>query len=341
LGRKQAGKLAHPIERTEKKRHAHQPKMWKSQKDILGSVSSSSVVELKAQLAEAKRAKNSQPTPLEGSDKTVKKMAKNPGVEARNARDLAQTTDESVDGKLAASWVSLQRKAAIYDKMQAEDYDDSELLVDFVRKSTHKVDSVDELDKQDKDPWVEYTDEFGRSKVVRKSQVPAESIESQAASFGLRGQSFVKSSGINSAEAADTGEQVRDMHSRDWDREEERLRWEQQVQSETLHYDAKKDVRPLGTAFYRLSQDEEERAKQMEELNAIRQDTLVQRSMSESVKDARAKRLEEQRQRVLSKKRVRADDEQEQKQLQEKVARAKAETFLSRMQQELRKPDTH
>ncbi len=302
---------------------AKQPEMWKSEK----VVSSSSVVELKAQLAEVKRKKTHGSTD-QGSNKTVKKMAQNRGVAARDARDRAQLKDESVDGKLAESWISLQRKAAIYDQMQAEDYDDSELLVDFVRKSTAGVPS---LRQEDKDPWIEYSDEFGRLKIVRKSQLPVEATHSKATAPGLRGQAFVKS-GTSYELSQDTEKQdIREMHSRDWDREEERLRWEEQVNLETLHYDAKKEVRPLGTGFYRLSQDEEERLKQLEDLDSIRSETLLART-SVPTKDPRTMRLEEQRQRVLQAKKRKRDESIS---TAAEDAKVKSAEFLSRLKGEM------
>jgi hypothetical protein len=89
--------------------------MWKKRKDIEG-VSASSMLELKAELYEreqqsAKRPRA--PNARRATSRIVKRApldTKNRGVEARAARDLAQSQADAVN-----SIASLERKAALYN----------------------------------------------------------------------------------------------------------------------------------------------------------------------------------------------------------------------------------
>jgi hypothetical protein len=93
--------------------------VWKKRKDIEG-VSASSMLELKAELYEreqlVKRQKSLAPADAKASKAKVPLDTRNRGVEARAARDLAQSQAET--DVLANSAAQLARKAAMYAQMQ-------------------------------------------------------------------------------------------------------------------------------------------------------------------------------------------------------------------------------
>jgi hypothetical protein len=67
------------------------------------------------------------------------------------------------------------------------------------------------------------------------------------------------------------------LMSEDMRRERERLRWEKEtlreIQMGPEHYNQSGENRQLGVGFYKFSLDQEERARQMEELNRLRKET--------------------------------------------------------------------
>ncbi|KAJ3105057.1 SAM domain and HD [Phlyctochytrium bullatum] len=249
------------------------------------------------------------------STKVFKKPDYNPGVQQRAAKDEQESTTEH--NSLQASWVALQRKAAEYDKLKKKaeagedlgedgdsDHDakdpDKTLLVDFVEKTAQvqkskptskrkPFDSDDDDDddgKEDEDPWVETVDQFGRTKIVRKSQADAMRMAS----------GFVKSSG-NQAEKGDADDDGPTMVSADMRMQQDRENWEAEAREDItpLHYDVSKEIRTMGVGYYAFAKDETERQKQMEELKRIRDETINNRSKITIARDARKERLEERR----------------------------------------------
>ncbi|KAJ3038500.1 hypothetical protein HDV00_000597 [Rhizophlyctis rosea] len=270
--------------------------MWK-RKEI--SVSSASVVDLKAELFKkqqelaAEKARTGATTTKAVSLKPIKGLPpKNKNVEARAARD--EVVEVETNATLESSWVALQRKTKLYDQMRKEmggedDHHGEESLVDFVRKTLVDPDvgSDDDDNKKEEDdsedPWVEATDEFGRTRVVRKSQVSA---------LGL---GFIKA-GEGKSSAGGEGDPF-ELMSEDMRREAERVRWEEEMKnaSASSHFDASRERRTMGVGHYSFSRDEDERARQMAALKQMRDETLVQRQAAGKIKDARKEKIEERR----------------------------------------------
>ncbi|KAJ3054996.1 hypothetical protein HK097_000142 [Rhizophlyctis rosea] len=269
--------------------------MWKK-KEI--SVSSASVVDLKAELFKkqqelvAEKARTGSSTTKAVSLKPIKGLPpKNKNVELRGAKDAIEEVE--TNATLESSWVALQRKTKLYEQLRKDmggqdDHHGEESLVDFVRKtlvdheagkdSDSEDDEKREQDESD-DPWVEATDEFGRTRVVRKSQLQAIN------------QQFVK------AGEAGTDYDGPQLMSEDMLREAERLKWEEEMKnaSATKHYNRGNEIRTLGVGHYAFSQDEEERARQQAELKQMRNQTVAQRQSAERIKDARKEKIEERR----------------------------------------------
>ncbi|KNC98192.1 uncharacterized protein SPPG_06594 [Spizellomyces punctatus DAOM BR117] len=268
--------------------------MWK-RKEI--AVNSSSVVDLKAELFrkkeefEREKLRTGSSTLRAVSNKPIKKPPKNKGVEQRARQDEEEI--QTLSSTLESSWVALQRKAKLYDKLvdeggTGEDEKDEEALVDFLQKSLTDSDlpaPSPDIEDVGEDTWVEAVDEFGRTRIVRKDDV---------SKLGLR---FIKE-----GEAGGNGEneQGPSLVSDDMRREMEREQWEKEAREALAsgHYDSRRENRTMGVGFYQFSQDDEERRKQMEELKDMRNETLESRTRAARMKDARKDKLDE-RKRLL------------------------------------------
>jgi hypothetical protein len=217
------------------------------------------------------------------------------------------------------SRAALERKAKLYEKLKAEggldigEEGEEDILVDFARKAyDSRGDDEDSWGgpparpaHKDEDPWVEYVDEFGRSRVVRKSELPE--LPPQPRAPLARG--FVKA-----GETSSTSDET-SLLSKDMMIERERLEWEQSAQDELAgkgppaHYDSKREVRNLGVGFYQLSQDDSERGEQLKELKGLRNETKQARESEKARKDRHAQRLEERRKLILAKAKKRKGDD--------------------------------
>ncbi|KAJ3107882.1 hypothetical protein HDU97_002814 [Phlyctochytrium planicorne] len=177
------------------------------------------------------------------------------------------------------------------------------VLVDFLQKSVAKKmldgnkkkrkgrgdddDDDEEEEKDEADPWVETVDQFGRTKIVRKSQADAMKPT----------ETFVKASNATSTSDFDGGPT---MVSADMKLQMERENWEAGARAEAeavepKHFEAGKEIRNLGVGFYAFSREESERERQMADLKRIREQTVKSRDKAHLAKDARKERLEERR----------------------------------------------
>ncbi|KAJ3075129.1 hypothetical protein HDU98_009079 [Podochytrium sp. JEL0797] len=254
------------------------------------------------------RSSNKSQKPISKQEKLKKKLAE----EDRRAVSEAQ---------MEASWVALQRKAKVYDELKRnapfeEDEEDDEVakkrrkdgedkipLVDFMRKHLEGTAGSGGEEEEDEDPWIESTDAFGRTRIVRKSE-----------SMKLKQrQAFVTpSSDPSSIDPSSTPH----LLSSDMSRELQRQQWEQQAlaeihgQKEPLappeHFDAKREPRNLGVAFYGFSQHEEERKKQMDALELLRRETVGGREMAGHAKEERRAKLEERKAMLAERKKRRS-----------------------------------
>ncbi|RUS29166.1 hypothetical protein BC938DRAFT_480971, partial [Jimgerdemannia flammicorona] len=230
--------------------------------------------------------------------KTVSPAARKPkkkstGVGQRADKDRVAL--EAVEmPTLEASRAALERKARIYDKLRkggsVSEKVAEELMVDFERKNWNDPEESDTSDDEKRssgegedDPWVEYVDEFGRTRVVRKSQVPKEPTPPPV------------------------DDTLPTLLSEDMRRDLERQRWEREAEEELAagpqHYDERREVRAKGVGFYRFSRDEGERSEQMSELKRLRNQTEARRMAHQSVKDRRKEILEKRTEMIRAKRR--------------------------------------
>ncbi|EGF83131.1 hypothetical protein BATDEDRAFT_34007 [Batrachochytrium dendrobatidis JAM81] len=261
-------------------------------------VSASSVIDLKAELIfkqeqydrDKKRlgvhsSTNSISTANLTRLKNIPKIVKNKGVADRAQKDDAQISEEHPT--LEASWVALQRKTKLYEQKQQDlEPNDEEGLVDFLVKNIPENDDI-RVDNQDvSDPkWVQVTDEFGRTRIVRKKEADL---------MGLG--RFVKAS-------SSQNESSKSNHaSGDNLDEHERQEWENASNTNIVnkHYDTTLERRTMGVGFYHLSQDETARQKQLLDLKNIRSQTETTRHTSQALKEKRKSRTDDRRALLLA-----------------------------------------
>ncbi|CAG8549975.1 6431_t:CDS:10 [Ambispora gerdemannii] len=235
-------------------------------------ISSASVVDLKAELFKQKEEFKQQKAaagdqPISAASRLRGKkpgtwVRQNKGVGERAKRDQA-FLDEVGEPSLEASRIALEKKAKLYDKLKKTGIEDEtlaeEILVDFDQ----------------------YVDEFGRTRIARKSQVPKEPLPPLPSSSNIS--------------LEDGDEYQPTMMSADMYMEQERLQWEKEALEELKnpqHYDETKEIRTKGVGFYRFSKDEQERQEQMRALKEMRNETLQRRSLKQNIKDKRKLQIE-------------------------------------------------
>jgi hypothetical protein len=215
-------------------------------------------------------------------------------VSERAKRDITtQETAEEVDA-VEKSRKMLEKKARLYDTLQhqrrgSSDNDEEDtFLVDFDRKYTERLHekSPVTLDRrrrgEEEDPWVEYEDEFGRTRVVRRSALPQRSPSPPR---------------------------------RHDSRSPSPMMMEYADRAGIRHYDAGQEIRTKGVGHYSFATDDNARLDQMASLNALRQETETARKQSRSASDRRrailAKRAEWVHQRWAKIRRHKEVDDEE------------------------------
>ncbi|KAI0072538.1 hypothetical protein K474DRAFT_1678587 [Panus rudis PR-1116 ss-1] len=204
----------------------------------------------------------------------------NKGVEGRANRDIEL---EAVDRPtLERARAVLERKAHVYEKLRKgksgglSEKQYETLLVDFDSKPIDSYESdSDDVDESltvpkppndEDDPIIEYEDEFGRVRTGRKSEIPRHLLPPDSNEEPPEDDidPFVIYNPVN--------------HFPTYQPSEERVA---EIEAElaeannplNIHYDASREVRAKGAAFYQFSADEETRRKQMEELRKAREET--------------------------------------------------------------------
>ncbi|KAI9304122.1 hypothetical protein BJ944DRAFT_90911 [Cunninghamella echinulata] len=256
-----------------------------------------SIINLKAQLALEKEQFDRERHGSQKKKPATKKtdwIKQNKGVEQRAKRDRENgVINPEEQDAILKSQEALKRKAKLYESYQQqiqpsdEDFsDDENMLIDFTQKYMQEDKLKDKGKKKnvyanekekeelsDDDPWVEYLDEFGRTRVVRQSQLPSSSAPPSP------------TSSISPPLSPKHATTIHPSYLGLADR------------SHIRHYTNVKEIRTKGVGHYSFAaDDEEERQRQMDELNRIRKETELARKQSRSASERRrailAKRAE-------------------------------------------------
>ncbi|KAF9579723.1 hypothetical protein BGW38_003907, partial [Lunasporangiospora selenospora] len=164
----------------------------------------------------------------------------------------------------------------------------------------YREDSRERIPKDD--PWVEHVDEYGRSRLVRQSEIPRpEPLEDINVAQGIHNPANPFPVFINKAAAEKkawiqgaTADLI--MRSSESEYSEANM---------VRHYDDTRERRTRAAGFYAFSQDEEKRAQQMRELKEMRSQTENNRATRKSLKEKRREDIEA-RKRLIEQKRLKS-----------------------------------
>uniref|UniRef100_A0A3Q0SZG4 Coiled-coil domain containing 174 n=1 Tax=Amphilophus citrinellus TaxID=61819 RepID=A0A3Q0SZG4_AMPCI len=307
-------------------------------------VTASSLVDLKAELyrkqEQFKREKLGQE--ISGAGFKAKSKDKKPniwskqnaGVSARAAKDAEELAEER--NSLDAARQKLEEKARLYEQMTKGDFPDEEteglFLVDFTQKIIDRKRETlaqKETEKEDEErlssspvpppqnpdeEWVDFVDALGRSRRCMKKDLP----DFKKMDQDLQGK------GKASFEKTLLSEDMRrELQRQEWEREEEEA---MKRPIGPIHYEdiRQQEARELGVGYYAFSQDEEQRRKQRDTLDMLRDQTTDQRTKRERLKEKRQAilkaRLAKVRQRKMKKAKLDGTEEEEKEEENEEVS---------------------
>ncbi|XP_077430215.1 coiled-coil domain-containing protein 174 [Vanacampus margaritifer] len=295
-------------------------------------VTASSLVDLKAELYRKQEQFKQQRLGQEsGTGHKPKPKVKKPnvwvkqnsGVSARAEKDAEQLAEEQRSLDNAKS--KLEEKAKLYEQMTKGHFPDEETeglyLVDFAqkiidkRRETHRQKDADSEEEErarlspvpppqnPDEEWVDFVDALGRSRRCMKKDLP----------------DFVKMD----RDFKGNGNIPADLLSEDMRRELQRQEWEREEEEAMkkpvgpVHYEniRAQEARELGVGYFAFSHDEENRRKQRETLDMLRDQTTDQRSKRERLKEKKKAilqaRLAKIKQRKLKAKGGVAEEENE------------------------------
>ncbi|KAK9455514.1 hypothetical protein V1511DRAFT_294830 [Dipodascopsis uninucleata] len=246
------------------------------------SVSTSSVLGLSNELTLLKekfenekksvgKSKKSISGSLRGDGKKSSWKQSNKGVEARIAQDLADNSTKSkekTDNDVTESlrWKAEQYKAVKRGKRTGIRSQDVVLDVDLMSVDSSQSSSQsdeDDLDDEDGD-LIEYTDEFGRTRMVTRwayQELTADEHTDVGIPRVVRPDVLIYGDKIQTEAFQGNEEAMREIMERDYDKDL------------AAHYDSSKEIRTKGVGFYDFSKDEDVRKQEMEDLKNMRLET--------------------------------------------------------------------
>lgn len=237
--------------------------------------------------------------------------------------DFTQRHSTSSEVLDEATWKrskrKMEEKARLYAAMKRGDVEDADerYAVDFDRKWVEKQDAGESDTSSDDDAgsepeeMVEYVDEFGRTRKGTKADAAREerrkkSMLDEPDRFTARPAmptniiygDTIQTAAFNPDETI--AEKMAELASKRED-----------TPPKDTHFDGNAEIRNKGTGYFRFSQDEEERKKQMEALEQERLETERKRAERDKKREDRKREVEERR-----------------KALKEKRSKAQADKFL-------------
>ncbi|CDZ97024.1 Protein of unknown function DUF4078 [Phaffia rhodozyma] len=319
-------------------------------------VNANSLFDLKAELEKGKekaqnRSSGDGSSYVRGVQREGKKPTKwsapSKGLASRQARQDALSASSSRLGQidratLEDSQAALERKSKIYERLKRgktgglSSRQIGDALVDWDKKleeddrsSSGSENEEDEAPTAD-DPLTDYEDDLGRTRSVRRSEVPIYAMEKKRLA-----KAALEERPANLIIGDQNYFPVYEPSAEDL-----RARWEAaEEESGEKHYDANADVRNRSAAFYQFSKDSATRAQQQAELAAARLETEAARlDVEVHQEDTSYGMSPDPRQIVFGGKSVekrKREVEGRRRLIEEKRQRKQAETFLRSLEREL------
>ncbi|KAF3938316.1 hypothetical protein ABW19_dt0208963 [Dactylella cylindrospora] len=275
--------------------------------------------------------------PAKSSKDDLFHKGSNKGVSSRAAKDVAdggssrKTTSKDIgyldDAEIQRARKKMEEKTRLYNAMKRGDYvppakklkggwqgaddDRAGSLIDFDRKwaereadggSDGETSSDDEVSiRSDDEETVDHEDEFGRTRRITKREL--RKLQRDEARADVMATAYDSDEDARKRKV-DTSRliyedtiQTAAFDQDQFERRKKELEERRQEQEDT-HYDATKEVRTKGVAFYQFSQDTEARKKEMEALKAEREKTEKERRAKELKKEERRKEVERRREEL-------------------------------------------
>ncbi|KAF3856427.1 hypothetical protein F7725_017150, partial [Dissostichus mawsoni] len=223
-------------------------------------------------------------------------IKQNTGVSARAEKDAEQLSEEQ--SSLDTSKRKLEEKAKLYEQMTKGDFPDEEteglFLVDFTQKIIDKKRETlaqkserDDEERGNRSPvpppenpneeWVDYEDALGRSRRCMKKDLPG---------FEKLDQNLYGKAKASAEKTLLSEDMRRELQRQEWELEEEEA---MKRPVGPIHYEdiRGQEARDLGVGYFAFAHDAEQRRKQRETLDMLRDQTTEQRTKREQLKDKR------------------------------------------------------
>ncbi|XP_051174214.1 coiled-coil domain-containing protein 174 [Leptopilina boulardi] len=268
----------------------------------------SSIVGLKAELLrkrlEAQELKNKNPT------QNVTKHYK-PKVKETKITKEKQTSPKVIEiediNLLKKSKLMLEAKSRLYEKLKNSPKNKNDLfLVDFSNKSDSdtsdneeeiKKENEDKLKEEDEfteenydsdDNFVEYQDCFGRTRKCLREDLPKMQDKDNLLRQKISKEPIVEKSPekeIKQPESPQREPEIELMRKK-WEEQTNRLTNKDNIYYQDVLFD---EARTHGVGYYNFSIDEDERAKQQENLEKLRKETEQKQQEMQNLKEMRQK----------------------------------------------------
>ncbi|KAF3158681.1 hypothetical protein TWF751_001329 [Orbilia oligospora] len=295
-----------------------------------------------------------------GSNKGVSSRAAKDIADGTTRKTTSKDIGYLDDAQLQRSRKMMEEKTRLYNAMKRGDYvpptkklkggwagaeeDRAGSLIDFDRKwaerEANKEDedaetsSDDDLSvRSDDEEMVEYEDEFGRTRKQTKREQRMLQREDTRARVMARGydsdsEDVRKRKVDHSRLIYDDTIQTGAFDHEEFERRGRELEEEARNTARDTHYDATKEVRTKGVAFYQFSQDAETRQKEMDALKVERENTQKAKEKRLADKEERRKEVERRREELKNRRQGKQGEKwlqnflEEQPELLSKVASA-------------------
>ncbi|XP_054008883.1 coiled-coil domain-containing protein 174 [Hylaeus anthracinus] len=277
------------------------------------NVNFSSLVGLKAELLRKQTEVNQAKLRSEVNN-PVPKVKKKPKKSKENATKESSDKSEYIEdvNTLKKSKLMLEAKARLYERMKKSKNNNENFLVDFTNKSDEsEAESLpkDEEDINDEtfgneDDWVEYEDCFGRTRKCLIEDLPLMQEKDK-----LIKQQIISKKGIDLKANAEQNfvqeekEPEIEIMRRKWEEQTAKLADKVNIHYQDVLFD---EARAHGVGYFAFSQDEEQRAKQQENLSKLRKETEQKQKEIKELKELRAKMEQNRLKAARIRQRVRA-----------------------------------
>lgn len=265
------------------------------------NVNFSSLVGLKAELLRKQAEVNEarlKTEPVNASPTLSKKKSKK--TTADNIEGNAKRSIDSED--IVAhkkSKLMLEAKARLYERLKKSKNNNDKFLVDFENKVDEPdEESVDETINEDypiepEENWVEYQDCFGRTRKCLREDLPHMQKKDDLIKQEIMKKHLDEDKEEESKEQYPVSEKEPEIEimRRKWEEQTRKLADKVDIHYQDILFD---EARTHGVGYYAFSQDEEERAKQQENLTNLRKETEKKQKEMKEIKELRD-RMEQNR----------------------------------------------